>query len=103
MKMVGLMLLVASCATKPGVNAQEPKESTPARPAATRSTAETNAAPAERKGDEEAIKALVDAFTKAFNAGDAKAVAATYTETALVVDEQGGRVEGLAAIRDQYA
>ena len=51
----------------------------------------------------EAIKALVDAFTKAFNAGDAKAVAATYTETALVVDERGGRVEGRGAIRDQYA
>ncbi len=55
------------------------------------------------KDDERAIRTLLDAFTKAFNAGDADAVAATYTENGIVVDEQGGRTEGRAAIRDQYA
>ena len=55
---------------------------------------------AARSDDEKAIKALLDTFTKAFNAGDAAAVAATYTETAIVVDEEGERVEGRAAIRD---
>ena len=53
-----------------------------------------------REGDQ---RTLLDAFTKAFNAGDAAAAAATYTETALVVDEEGERIEGRAAIRDQYA
>ena len=42
-------------------------------------------------------------FTKAFNAGDAAAAAATYAEDALVVDEQGERTEGRTAIRDQLA
>ena len=56
-----------------------------------------------RPEDEKAIRAILDAFTRAFNAGDAAASAATYSESAIVVDEHGGRVEGRAAIRDQYA
>ena len=44
---------------------------------------------ADRADDTRAIGALVDAFTKAFNAGDAAAVAATFTAGALVVDEEG--------------
>jgi len=58
---------------------------------------------AKRGDDEKAIRALLDSFTKAFDAGDAAAAAATYTETAIVVDEEGERIEGRAAIRDQYA
>jgi uncharacterized protein (TIGR02246 family) len=54
-------------------------------------------------GDEEAIAALVASFTRAFNAGDATAAAATFAEDALVVDEQGERTEGRAAIRAQLA
>jgi uncharacterized protein (TIGR02246 family) len=53
--------------------------------------------------DEKAIAALVASFARAFNAGDAAAAAATYAEDALVVDEQGGRTEGRAAIRAQLA
>jgi uncharacterized protein (TIGR02246 family) len=86
MKKTLLMLIVAFVATSPGLRAQETKN-----------------APAARADDEKAIKALLDTFTKAFNAGDASAVAATYTETAIVVDELGERTEGRAAIRDQYA
>lgn len=56
-----------------------------------------------RGNDEKAIRTLLDAFTKAFNAGDAEAVAATYTENGIVVDEDGERIEGRAAIREQYA
>ncbi|WP_406695544.1 SgcJ/EcaC family oxidoreductase [Singulisphaera sp. Ch08] len=54
-----------------------------------------------RDDDAKAIAALVASFTKAFNAGDAVAAAATYSEDALVVDEQGERTEGRAAVRDQ--
>jgi uncharacterized protein (TIGR02246 family) len=53
--------------------------------------------------DRRAIGALVGTFIKGFDAGDATATAATYTETAVVVDEEGARVEGRAAIREQYA
>jgi uncharacterized protein (TIGR02246 family) len=106
MKKVFLMLIVASVATGLGLNAQETTKAAPARPGATQSTAAvktTETAPASRDDDEKAIKVLLDAFTKAFNAGDATSAAATYTETAIVVDEQGERIEGRAAIRDQYA
>jgi uncharacterized protein (TIGR02246 family) len=63
----------------------------------------TAAQAAGRDGDEKAIAALLASFTKAFNAGDAAAAAATYAEDALVVDEQGERIEGRAAIRAQLA
>ncbi len=53
--------------------------------------------------NEKAITALVAAYAKAFNAGDAGAAAATFAEDALVVNEQGGRTEGRARIRDQLA
>ncbi|SIO60340.1 conserved hypothetical protein [Singulisphaera sp. GP187] len=56
-----------------------------------------------RADDAKAIAGLVVSFTKAFNAGDAAAAAATYAEDALVVDEQGTRTEGRAAVRDQLA
>ena len=106
MKKLFLMPLVAFVAAGLGVNAQETTKGPPARPEATQSTPAVKAtatAPAARGDDEKAITALLDAFTKAFNAGDATAAAATYTETAIVVDEQGERIEGRAAIRDQYA
>ncbi len=61
------------------------------------------ASPVGRADDEKAIQALLDTFVKAFNAGNAEAAAATYTDTAVVVDERGGQIEGRAAVRDQYA
>jgi uncharacterized protein (TIGR02246 family) len=79
----------------PSLGAQESASAGKARPAATRD--------AGRGEDEKALAELVAAFMKAFNAGDATAAAATYAEDALVVDEQGERVEGRAAIRDRYA
>ena len=106
MKKAFLMLTVATVATSSGLNAQEATRRKPAPPATATTLAALTAtvtAPVDRGGDEKAIKALLDSFVKAFNAGNAEATAATYTETAVVVDEQGQRVEGQAAIRDQYA
>jgi uncharacterized protein (TIGR02246 family) len=79
----------------PGLVAQELASEEKARQAATRN--------AGRGDDEKALAALVAAFTKAFNAGDATAAAATYVEDALVVDEQGERTEGRAAIQTRLA
>jgi uncharacterized protein (TIGR02246 family) len=67
------------------------------------STAKVAAPATIRADDAKAIAALVASFTKAFNAGDAAAAAATYAEDALVVDEEGERTEGSAAVRDRLA
>lgn len=77
----------------PALGAQEQPGRTTARPAAA----------AARKQDADAIAALVASFAKAFNSGDAAAAAATFAEDALVVDEQGERTEGRAAVRDRLA
>ena len=106
MRRVILVLMVAISATGSGLNAQESTKSAPARPTATQTPAAKPATvtpPAARADDEKAIKSLLDTFTAAFNAGDAEGAAATYSETAIVVDEDAGRIEGRTAIRDQYA
>ncbi len=46
-----------------------------------------------------AIRATSDAFVKAFNAGDADAVAATFTEDGRITDESGETIQG----RDEIA
>jgi uncharacterized protein (TIGR02246 family) len=102
-----LILAVATVASGSGLNAQELTKSQPARPAI-RQTAAAEAAsvtvthPGARGEDEKAIKTLLDAFVKAFNAGNAQAAAATYTEMVVVVDAEGERIEGRAAIHDRY-
>ena len=106
MKKVALMLVVASAATGLCLSAQEAPKAPPEGPKAAKPAVSAKAAgpaPAAKVDDEKAIRALLDAFTKAFNAGDAKAAAETYSESAIVIDEQGGRIEGRAAIADQYA
>src|SRR5262249_12630966 len=60
-------------------------------------------APAEKPGDEAAIHALNEAFAKAFDAGDAEAVAAQFTEDARVTDDEGESIDGRPAIRDRFA
>jgi uncharacterized protein (TIGR02246 family) len=57
----------------------------------------------ERASDEKAIRELVAAFTRAFNAADADAVAATFTDDAQVVDEHGKAFLGRDAIRGRFA
>ena len=84
-----------------GSGAQESArtEKGPATPATTGSGTKG----AVRADDAKAIAALLASFTKAFNAGDATAAAATYAVDALTIDEQGERTEGRAAIRDRLA
>jgi uncharacterized protein (TIGR02246 family) len=68
-----------------------------------KATAKSAAPVTSQSDDTKAIAALVASFTKAFNAGDAAAAAATYTEDALVVDEEGERTEGRAALHARLA
>jgi uncharacterized protein (TIGR02246 family) len=98
MKKVYLILSVAFAATGSGLMAQDTTRISTPRPEAAASTSSKSSADTDAK----AIHAVSDAFIKAFNDGDALAAAATYTETAIVIDEQGARTEGRTAIRDQY-
>ena len=83
------MLVVASGATRSELEPEAPGggEGTTGKPGGRTTPAPAAAAQVDRGDDEKAIRALFDAFVKAFNAGDAAAAAATYTETAIVVDE----------------
>ena len=53
--------------------------------------------------DEKAIQEAGAAFVKAYNAGDAKAIAALFTEDAESTDEDGTRVTGRQAIGESFA
>jgi uncharacterized protein (TIGR02246 family) len=93
-----LVAAIGACATI--ASAQVPPR---AAPVATPAPAAAAVAAADRAADQEAILKLLDTFTRAFNAGDAAAAAATFTDTAIVIDERNERAEGRAAIHDQYA
>jgi uncharacterized protein (TIGR02246 family) len=91
----------------PSVAAQDArKSSTAAGVQALATRAEQSAAPrlfTDRPDDEKAIRALGDAFARSFAAGDAKTIAAMYTEDAELIDENGERVQGRPAIEELYA
>lgn len=62
--------------------------------------------PAKKLGKDaelEGLKASADAFEKAFNAKDAKAIGAQFIENAEAVDEDGNILEGRAAIEARFA
>jgi uncharacterized protein (TIGR02246 family) len=105
MKKVFLVLMAAIGAGGSGLYATDSTKPATAEPVGAPAPPAQAAVtpPAGRGDDENAIKALLERFVKAFNAGNADATAATYSEKALVVDERGERVEGRAAVRDQYA
>jgi len=58
---------------------------------------------ADRSADEAAIRANVDQFVKAYNAGDAKAVAALFTPDGQTLDKEGNETEGREAIAQTFA
>lgn len=95
MRQASLWFGVMALATCQVAGAQEPLKTEKVSPA--------GATSARQAEDAKAITALLASFTKAFNAGDADAAAATYAEDALAIDEQGERTEGRDAIRDRLA
>jgi uncharacterized protein (TIGR02246 family) len=90
---------VVALAICQGSRAQESAKAVNDPPA----TATAAAAATRQDDDAKAIAALVASFTKAFNAGDAAAAAATFAEDALVVDEQGQRTDGRSRIQESLA
>jgi uncharacterized protein (TIGR02246 family) len=116
LSLVFLGMLLAATATaavqvpKRQAGAQAPPRATSAPPAAAKATpatapASTSTPPAKsgREKDERDIAANDEAFVKAFNAGDAKAIAATFTEDAELIDEDGNAFEGREAIAAMFA
>jgi uncharacterized protein (TIGR02246 family) len=64
------------------------------------------AAPFKKAGNETteaAIRATADAFVKAFNAGDAKAVASLWIVNGSLADDEGNVFKGRKTIEDRYA
>lgn len=96
------LFALALVASGPGLLAQSPVPAPTVVPTIAAPKVDAPAT-APRLADEKAVESLLAAFVKAFNAGDAEAAAATYSGSALVVDEHGARTEGRAAIKDQYA
>jgi len=78
-------------------------QESPAQRATGNTQAASAAALTDRPEDEKAVRALASAFTRAFAAGDAKSVAALYSEDAELIDEGGERIEGRAAHEKFYA
>jgi uncharacterized protein (TIGR02246 family) len=58
--------------------------------------------PVDHSADEAAIRANIAAFVRAYNAGDAKAVAALFSPDGVTVDKEGDTSEGRAAIERTF-
>ena len=59
--------------------------------------------PAAQKADEQALRQLIAAFTDAYNAGNAKALAAMFTVDGEIVDQNGDTTHGRADIEQLFA
>lgn len=95
----GLTIAAVCMAQKDAPAGASKTKAAPAQPAKTKPVA---AAP-ELSADEKAIHQLIDEVEKAYNAADAKAVAALFTEDAELVDEDGNVTHGRAAIEELFA
>ncbi len=82
----------------PALNAAEPADKPPA-------AADKDKAPDEtaRPADQDAVRAAVNDFIKVFEKGDAKGLAALFTEEGEYVANDGATLRGRAAMEDGYA
>ncbi len=97
MKRTFLLALLGLFGSAGLIEAQEPKSN----PTGTNKTPEGQAVP--ESPDVAVIRATSQAFITAFDQGDAKAVAALWTETGEYVDDAGRRFSGRNAIEEGYA
>ena len=79
------------------------QQTTPTRPTTGPAAGPKATAPAQtRQDDEKAIRAVVEAFTKAYNAGDAKTAATLFLANGELVNEEGESIQGQAAIEHVF-
>jgi uncharacterized protein (TIGR02246 family) len=89
---------ISGAQQNPAKDAGAQTSSLPATP-----TEKKTPAPTQSNASEATIRATAEAFIKAFNAGDAKAVANLWTPNGTVADEQGNLLKGRKAIEEEYA
>jgi uncharacterized protein (TIGR02246 family) len=91
--LAGLCLL-AACALTPPARSSRPDE---------KAATATQATSATRPEDEVALRGVIAEFTRLFNAGDAKGVAALFTTSARVVTSSGQAIDGREMIEKSFA
>jgi uncharacterized protein (TIGR02246 family) len=102
--------LLAAIAIAQVGNSGSAKDSSPPAQAAAKQATPGAAAPtveepstAAQSADETAIRHVVDAFTKAYDAGDSKTIAALFTPEAEIVSQDGTIEQGRDAIESAFA
>jgi uncharacterized protein (TIGR02246 family) len=99
---IGVIGLLAAVIAPSGQS--QSKETKQASPASRTERDERPAAgDADRSADEEAIRANIARFVKAYNAGDARAIAALFTPDGEAWDKEGNEAEGRAEIAKTFA
>ncbi len=96
-----LALVAIAVAQGPQKSASGPvSKDSPAKPAAATAASAPVAA---RPQDEKAIQLAAEAFAKAYNAGDAKAIAALFLADGEIVNDQGESTQGREGIEQVFA
>jgi uncharacterized protein (TIGR02246 family) len=98
---VGVIVSLSAAITQSVQDQSEPPRD--ASPAGKSAQDENKARPVDRSADEAAIRANIAKFVKAYNAKDAKAVAALFTVDGQIEDEEGDVTEGREAIARTFA
>ncbi len=91
MKRTALLLSMVLCAAAGPIAIAQDRDGSPSDAAA------------RRDADRQALAKTVDAFTKAYNSGDAKAIAGQFLPRGELVDEQGNTFSGQEAIEAEFA
>ncbi len=95
--LVGCWVVASQLSGRP--DAQDPPAKT-----ARDQEADTKVRPStDRSADEALIRANIEAFVKAYNAGDAKAIAALFTPDGQIEDKEKNQTEGREAIAQVFA
>jgi uncharacterized protein (TIGR02246 family) len=98
---IGVMVGLSAVVVQSVQSQSEPKKQ--AAPAARERQQPGGAKPpADRSADEAAIRANITAFVRAYNAGDARSVAALFSPHGVIVDKEGDKSEGRAAIEQAF-
>src|SRR5262249_47671011 len=98
---IGLLAGLVVVVSPPIQSRSEPKKQSTAAAKKKQQKAGAKAA-ADRSADEAAIRANIAQFVKAYNAGDAKAVAALFTSDGVIMGKEGNASEGRAAIEQTF-
>ena len=94
--LTGAVVMVAQVVPNRSEKGKEPPAAQPDKEQA------ANPRPANHEADEAAIRANIAAFVRAYNAGDAKAVAALFTPQGLIVDKDEHTSQGQATIEKTF-